>query len=113
MTPILVNKDKIYNFINRHPILVNELKTVFEQIPKYFPEALNIIVELRESNQNNYNDYDYVWIHLIIPENVHLFNEKWHLFYTDYLAYSYIKTAHLFRVDYNFPQFQETLLKED
>lgn len=113
MIPTLVNKEKIYNFINRHPVLINELKTVFEQAPKYFPSYTNIIVKLREANPSNYNDYDYIHIHVIVPENEPFFNEKWHLFHTDYLAYRYIKTAHLFRFEFAFPDREKDLLQEE
>ncbi len=112
MTPTLVNKEKIYNFINRHPILVNELKTILDQIPKYFPSTLNVIIKLREYNPSNYNDYDCLWIYAVVPENEPFFNEKWHLFHTDYLAYGYIKTAHLFRFEFAFPDREQDLLKE-
>lgn len=112
MTPILVNKDKIYTFISRHPCLVGELKTIFAQIPKYFPTVLNIIVKLREVDPNNYTDYDDLWIHVILPENEPLIREKWHLLHTECLAAGYLKTGSLFRVEYYFPYHQEDLLTE-
>lgn len=114
MTPILVNKDNLYRFINKHPILINELKMVLEKIPVYYPEVLNVIVKLREVDDNaysNHTDYDDLWVHVIVPEDIILLNEKSRLFYTDFLAESYMKTGGLFRVECYFPKSQEEILK--